>query len=251
MDYEKTQKNNPYQLTINQHCFPARSISRFTNHEGSVQVFLLKNSKLFNAKPDNEIFCVKRAWDQRAESNYMKDIEYKYQSIADEVVSGNLLMLKDKHHEIINEMFLLWMFRCYWAYRLVEDVKLEGVEPSENISKDTKELLEKAGIATVGSDSAVAGRSCRGIKIQHYVDMFSESLSGTQWGIISTKNGELLVPDIIDLMLIPLTPKMCFAANCDSGFIEGCYLKQINLLNLQKANKYYFARDISKCLLPE
>ena len=38
MKYEKTEKGNPHNLTINQHCFPSRSIERFSNNDGCVEV---------------------------------------------------------------------------------------------------------------------------------------------------------------------------------------------------------------------
>ncbi len=251
LDYEKTQKNNPHQLTINQHWFPARSISRFAKHEGSVQVFLLKNNIVFDAKPNNEIFCVKRAWDQRAESRYMKEVESNYQILADDVVSRKVSILKNDHHGIVTKMYLLWFCRWHWATKPFSDIKLEGVKPPEDLSKNTQECLEKAGITSIGSDMKVVGRSFRGIKIQQCVDIHHETLSGVHWGIIISKDGEFLVPDISSIMIIPLTPNMCFVANCDSGFIEDTCLKQINLINLQGSSKYYFARDFSKCLLPK
>lgn len=69
MKYEKTQKGNPHQLTINQHYFPARSIERFVRPDGRVDVHYIKNSKNFQVKPNNPIFCARRAWDQRVESS--------------------------------------------------------------------------------------------------------------------------------------------------------------------------------------
>ena len=75
MKYEKTQKGNPYQLTVCQHTFPAASIARFADTTGCVEVYLIKQNKVVRLKPDDKLFCAKRVWDQRAESGFMKEIE--------------------------------------------------------------------------------------------------------------------------------------------------------------------------------
>ena len=37
---KKPQKGNPHELTVKQHCFPRRSIERFANKDGIVNVWL-------------------------------------------------------------------------------------------------------------------------------------------------------------------------------------------------------------------
>jgi len=53
MKYKKPQKGNPHQLTVKQHCFPARSIARFADSEGCVEVKLIKQDKKLKLKEVN------------------------------------------------------------------------------------------------------------------------------------------------------------------------------------------------------
>jgi hypothetical protein len=76
---EVTRAGNPNRLTLNQHIFPTQSIKRFTNESGRVSVHDLCVNNSFSAKPDNPIFCARRAWDERAETGYMKRIEDEFQ----------------------------------------------------------------------------------------------------------------------------------------------------------------------------
>jgi hypothetical protein len=93
MNYEKPQKGNPHQLTVNQHCFPVSCIKRFANVEGKVELVRLPEGEHILAKPDAKIFCAKRAWDQRAEHMFMNEIEGKYKNLAEEIISNNSLLL--------------------------------------------------------------------------------------------------------------------------------------------------------------
>ena len=60
MKYEKPQKGNPHELTICQHTFPAKSIARFTNKSGIVEVKLIVESKNIKLKPKDMLFCARR-----------------------------------------------------------------------------------------------------------------------------------------------------------------------------------------------
>jgi hypothetical protein len=80
---------NPNSLTVDQHVFPSKSIERFTDQRGRVSVHELHRAQVIRAKkPDNAIFCARRAWDQRAEAGYMKRIEDDFQKIVGPIVEG-------------------------------------------------------------------------------------------------------------------------------------------------------------------
>jgi hypothetical protein len=80
--YLKPQKGNPHRLAIRQHILPVKSIARFSKSDGRVWVFeKLKNAKR-RAKPSDEIFCARRAWDERTEVDFMKKIEDEFQTLA-------------------------------------------------------------------------------------------------------------------------------------------------------------------------
>ena len=111
MEYEKTQKGNPHRLTVKQHCFPMRSIERFACSDGLVDV--QRGVKNFRLKPDHTLFCARRAWDQSAESGFMKEIEDVYQELAEKIVDGVVSKLSKADQAIITDMYALWNIRCY------------------------------------------------------------------------------------------------------------------------------------------
>ena len=96
MGHEKPQQGNPHQLTVNQHCFPASCIKRFVRNDGRVQLVKLPGLITISAKPDAKIFCAKRTWDESAEHLFMKEIEDKYKTLADEVISNKTIELDKK-----------------------------------------------------------------------------------------------------------------------------------------------------------
>jgi hypothetical protein len=78
---EKTRPRNLNRLTVNQHVFPSKSIERFTGKGKRVAVYDLHRNEVVRARPGNPVFLAFRAWDQRAESGYMKRIEDEFQNI--------------------------------------------------------------------------------------------------------------------------------------------------------------------------
>ena len=83
MKYEKTQKGNPHRLTVQQHCFPRRSIARFADSNGVVHVHIVRAGRTAFLTPEDSIFCARRTWDERAESGFMKKIEDVYGTYID------------------------------------------------------------------------------------------------------------------------------------------------------------------------
>lgn len=115
MKYEKIQPGNPHQLTINQHCFPKKSIERFCNEKGVVEVFLIDKNKTVPMKPDNGIFCARRVWDQRAETIFMQSVENAYQELVSKLeVEGWSRRLSSEEDQIVTDMYSLWHVRCCW-----------------------------------------------------------------------------------------------------------------------------------------
>lgn len=242
MDYEKPQKGNPHQLTINQHCFPVRSISRFTKDNGCVDVYLISQNKTVQFKPRNKIFCVKRIWHQSTETGTMKRIEDVYQELAEDVIKDKITTLKPDHQGIITDMYLLWFFRCYYANQKNDDLELNNIAPP-NYTKDEEELLEKNNVHTCPG-GIIKARSCVGLTIQFLFDSFNKDLI-SEWEIFKTFDGELLVPDKpTKLQFLPLTPNKCFLSLNE---VHGLKSHKINKISVQYSSNYYFARDLSRC----
>jgi hypothetical protein len=108
---EKTQPGNPNRLTLRQHVFPTRSISRFGNQNGLVSVHDLACKQGFSANPTNAIFYADRAWDQRTERE-MKTIEDKFQSLIAPVVAGLSKAISQNERDLVDQMYALWFMRA-------------------------------------------------------------------------------------------------------------------------------------------
>lgn len=244
--YEKTQKGNPHKLTVNQHCFPARSIERFTDSSRRVEVCLVNKNLNFKAKPSEKVFCARRAWDQRAESGFMKKIEDEYQALADNVISGKTSSLNESHQLVVGSMYALWITRWHWAKSSVEDQEIKGsIGVAVEYSKDEGEQLEKAGVTVIRPDRTISARHFTGISIQRNIDLVMNQLCEAHWGILICKDGEFFVPDIASTLgYLPLSPNMCFFWQSDDATITFEDLELINREVINGASEFYFAKQL-------
>jgi hypothetical protein len=249
MTYEKPQKGNPHQLTVNQHCFPASCIKRFANSDSKVQLMQLPKNEIILAKPDAKIFCAKRAWDQRAEHIFMKEIEDKYKILADEIINNNVLVLDAERQKVITDMFALWNVRSHWRGQPIDDQKIEGaIGIAVELTKDQQEELEKNGITAIRPDLTIPGRNLTGISIQRNVFAVREQMSDAHWGILKSTSGQFLVPDqSSNSRMLPLTPYLCLYSQSLNEEIDDAELARINACSIASAKEYYFAQDITLC----
>src|SRR5579864_5945899 len=111
-DYEKPLKGNPQRLTINQHVFSSASIARFANANGGVQLHDVLRGKRRTTSSDDVIFCARRAWDQRAEIGYMKQIEDEFQPLAERVIAGFQQRISPHDKSVVDHFFALWKVRA-------------------------------------------------------------------------------------------------------------------------------------------
>jgi len=249
MDYEKPQKGNPHQLTVNQHCFPASCIKRFTGNSGRVQLMQAPKLEEIMAKPDAKIFCAKRAWDQSAEHIFMKEIEDKYKTLAEEVISNTATKLNSNQQAIVTDMFGLWNIRAHWKEQPAQDQRIEGaIDVAIKYSKDDQEKLEKHGITAIRPNLTIPGRNLTGISIQMNLFAVRDQMSDAHWGILKSVKGEFIVPDQSpNSRILPLTPNLCFFSQSENDVIDETELAKINACSIAGAKEYYFARDLSKC----
>ena len=111
---EKTQKGNPHNLTCRQHILPRKSIERFADKDGLVSVLFLKGSKSGKSErlpSKNDLFCAKRAWDQRSEVITKKVYEDPFQELAERIVSGETQSLGPKDNITATAFWGLWRAR--------------------------------------------------------------------------------------------------------------------------------------------
>ena len=247
MKSNKTQKGNPHQLTLRQHCFPKRSIDRFTNEYGKVYVHLIKPAKTVILNSDNRIFCAHRIWDERAESGFMKEIEDAYQDLADRVADDRLIRrFSAKERQIVTNMYLLWNIGWFWKNQPLVDQKLKGVtDVTPKYSIDQQEILEKAHTAIIRPDTSIAGRHIAGGKIQMNLINVRKSMKYVHWGILKSRDGHFVVPDnSANRFILPVTPEICLT-NGEGYRIATKYgLSEMNEQSKQESKEYYFARNL-------
>ena len=247
MRYEKTQKGNPHKLTVQQHCFPRRSIDRFANPDGVVQVHISKANRTVFLPPEDSIFCARRTWDERAESGFMKMIEDAYQVLADNIASGNVMRrLSRKERQIVADMYALWNFRWHWKNRPLADRKLTGIlGPTQSRSQDERELLEKNHMPSSGPDASIDGRFLTGMVIQLHLSRVRKKLADVPWGVIKSRRLEFVVPDnSADRLFLPVTPHMCLANTQGFRTVDDTDVLRINAESITSSNEYYFAKNL-------
>lgn len=249
MNFEKPQKGNPHQLTVNQHCFPASCIKRFAGTDGKIQLVLLPQEEIVTVGPAAEMFCVKRAWDQRAEHIFMKEIEDKYHALANVIISNNKLALDTNQQQIITDMFALWNIRYHWKGQPIKDQNIErAIRAAVEYTNDQQEELEKHGITAIRPDLKIPGRSLTGLSIQQNLFSVRKQMHDAHWGILSSRTGAFLVPDHSpNSRMMPLTPNLCLFAQSDNDEVTESELAEINARSISDSTDYYFAKDISKC----
>ena len=250
MKYERTQKGNPHQLTIHQHCFPKKSIERFCNDTGRVQVHLIEQDKSIPLKPDDPLFCARRAWDQRAETIFMQEIENDYQELADRIEAGAVIRrLNADEKRVVSDMYALWNLRWYWKRQPLEDQELVRVlAPSQDYSLDQRELLERHHVMSFKADEdsvSIPGRHITGARIQLDLYRVRDELRRCSWGILKSRVGEFIVPDnSASRLILPISPTLCFANREGYGVVSESTLQKMNELSRQESEAFYFGREL-------
>lgn len=244
--YEKPQKGNPHQLTVNEHVWPWKGIARFANADGVVSLFDKKRQQLRMAKPNDDIFCAKRVWDQRAEGGYMKGIEDAFQELASQIIAGTVTTIDAGHKEKVDAFCALWKMRA--DYRAAQDAEIsfKGVTGAD-WTKDEEERFEKAGTSFFRKGGKMPARMLYGIRIQFGIDAYVRELSGTQWGIIRALDGHFVVQDYPTHAIIPITPTLCLSSGGQTGTITRQNLAEINCGIRLASVAYFFAQDLAQC----
>jgi len=253
-NFEKPQNGNPHGLAIKQHILPVKSILRFVDTSGKVCVYLKPQKKQFCADPENEIFCAKRVWNQRAETGWMKDIEDQFQELADAILTGRILDIDVKEAEKISSFFVLWYLRATYRVNPPADAKLNCIKGDPSLTKDQQEFLEKNHVGYIRVDATMPGRDIADGQMQVRYFAMMKQIKTVQWGILKVLEGELIVPDVFlkdskTVYIIPLTPTCCLISPKNNAEIKLEAVRNINKLAVEYSQEYYFARDLSKCPL--
>jgi hypothetical protein len=138
---ERTRPRNPNRLTVNQHVFPLKTMEQFAQ-DGRISVHLIARGDVRSIKPDNPLFCARRAWDQRAEAGYMKQIEDEFQATTAPIIDGKVGVITPAQKPIIDRMYALWYMRARFRDLEEQEIQLKGVV-GDDLTKEQEEYLEK------------------------------------------------------------------------------------------------------------
>lgn len=248
MKPEPTQKGNPHQLTRWQHLFPKRSIGRFCNERGVVDLKMSQLGKRRSAKPTDKIFCVERVWNEQAENGYGKYIEDEFQKVVDRVLRDNSPIFPSENM-VITKFYSLWNVRHYWSKIHMDDEPLKGITGlSFPLTADDQEQLEKAHISYPTNELTVPARQIHGMKMQANLLSVAKAMTDVQWGILSSSYGEFIVPDSFSKStFVPVSPNTIFVGDHKSMQLTASDVSLINMDAVNNAERYFFARDLEKC----
>jgi hypothetical protein len=247
-EYEKPQTKNRHLLTVRQHVFPVASIARFSGADGRVSLHDLVRGKERPAKPEDDIFCAKRAWDQRAERGYMKEIEDEFQSLAAKVIDGVVSKIGEAERGIVDLFYALWHLRAQYKTLPSQEIQAIGATGGGGLTSDQEENVEIAGGSFMRSGGKFVARQVNGIRLQVWTYRYADELQHeTRWKIIRSRSDEFIVPDAPARFIIPLTPRLCLISRGASGPILRSRVATINRAARAASREYFFARDLSSC----
>jgi hypothetical protein len=213
---ERTQKGNPHRLTREQHIIPVATLRRFAQQDGRVEVHL-RDGRIAKLSVDNQLFCVERLWDQRAEAGYMKRIEDEFQALVDVLEAGRSDALSSDEHRCITRFWGLWYWRNHFIDSPLEDIQMNGIA-GEPLTLDKKEILESRGYAFAVGGGKLPARTMTGLQIQIAVDRYEMANGGKHWGVLRSAVFPLIIGDRPgNLMSIPASPSLLLVADNPDG----------------------------------
>lgn len=178
----------------------------------------------------------------------MRDIEARYQKIADQIIANSIRSLDRTMSVAVTDIYLLWSLRHQYSLRPTQDVTMNAAKPERELSIDQQEILEANGYLFLNPESALPSRFLNGIKIFMQLDMDRKWMSGASWGIVSSSDGEFLVPDnFCEHSVVPLTPTICLIEGVKDQTIGYEQVASINREAIKNSHQYIFGRDLKKC----
>lgn len=147
----------------------------------------------------------------------------------------------------ITKFYALWNLRYHWSKVSSEDIPIRGIKGSElePITLDTQEMLEKNYIVSMTNELSFPARQINGLAMQMNIDSFVANMLDARWGVLFASEGEFIVPDnFLERRIVPITPKVCFVAEHESGVLSGQDVARINSLAIEFSSEYIFAKDL-------
>lgn len=249
MNAERTQKGNPHGLTKKQHTFPRASIARFAGSDCRVSAMRTKTGNCFRVKPDHELFCAMRVWDQRVEDGFDKKIETPFQVLAQAIVDDPLFAVGKSEKKIVNAFFALCCIRAEWKSQQIPNQPIPfAIGLEHNTTKDDQEFLEKRHVTCFGPGVTIPSRSVAGSVMQLRIFDLQGQLEDSKWGVMKAATGQFLVADNFSYgRVLPISPFICLVSPSDNGVLSEGELAWLNQSAIRASTEYYFANDLSRC----
>ena len=244
MPYEKPSKGNHAKITLKQHIYPAKLINEFCNKQALVEVKRIVNGSIFHVKPDNQLFCAKRIWDQRAEGGWMKSIEdqFHYQLYN---ISKNGTAL---NHLTITKYFLLWAVKSNYDKNPPPDLIINGIPPS-GLTKEEEDIVESKHGAYIDQFGNIKSRFQVSILAQRDHDILLSQHQKTKWGLLLSKKRPFIVPKYCsEYLMLPITPYLVLAGNYGSGKLSPEDTLKINRKLISNEKDIIFSVNIGQAI---
>jgi hypothetical protein len=166
---------------------------------------------------DNQLFCIERLWDQRAEAGYMKKIEDEFQALVNEPEAGRVGPLSPGEHRSVTRFWGLWHWRNHFIDSPLEDIRMNGVG-GQSLTLDQKVILESRWYAFAEGEGTLAAGVMTGLHIQIAIDHYEMADGGRRWSVLRSQNLPLVIGDRPgSLLSIPASPRLLLAADHSDG----------------------------------
>ena len=234
-------------IAKNQHIVPKRSLEHFGNLSGSIEVRRIGQIESFRTGARNPIFCFKSAWDHRAEALDGKRIEDSFQGVVNRAIKSDVYQLESFESIEVTKFFALWLYRSQATEFNVDDVH-PALKPSV-VDKDEKLRLESLGINFIDETGTLPAHVKKGLFVCGGVMSFLDRHMGLKWFMSRSTEYEFLIADNpAGNLFIPISPELCLVAGYSWPVLTAEQCRQVNLLTMASARKFYCARDLSHCV---
>jgi hypothetical protein len=239
------------QITTAQHIFPRSCLRRFAGRGGRLQVRVFRTGRVEHHGPYSDRFTTARAWDQRTEAKVMQRIEAEFGRVVAPIRKGQVDSLLPEQHQVVTQLYALWMLRAHRARAPIPDIQLHRVWMAGAERSDAAiDELESHGIITVRPGGVVLGRQMAGPQLQLDLDRACTELNDVQWGVLRAAPGagEFCIPDAPERILyLPLTPVIALAGAWPDGEVGREVILAFNTAAVEHSREFVAARDLSSC----
>lgn len=239
------------EIVKNQHVFPAKSISRFYDSNGSVELNLFSRSKIFRTTSKDQLFTVKRIWDQYSEQGYGRELERRFQELTDFIIEAKEFSLPPEANQLLTNFYMLWYSRSVITekdFLLAPEIKISNL-PGVGLTDLERQKIELNHGMYVNDDQTLPMHFQRGMVIKGAIEILFDRNPGLKWYICKSRKLEFIVSDSPRQdLIIPISPHLCYSCHLDYGCMSDSFMRFINLKTIFRARKYYFSRSLSKCI---